>query len=175
VIGVILVIVGAVLLLTRATDLAFGPDAWPLWIVVPGVAMLIASFAVPPRGGLGLAVPGAIIAAVGLVLWVQDTYDAYATWAYAWALVAPTAPGLATLLYGSVKGDRELVRDGFRTTVVGLALFAGFAIFFEGILGLSGEPVANLDEVLPYAVIGLGVLLVVLSFVGGTRRGSRRT
>ena len=54
---------------------------------------------------------------------------------------------------------------------VGLALFAGFALFFEGVLGISGEPIANLDEVLPYAVIGLGVLLVVLSLP--RRRPSR--
>ena len=65
-------------------------------IVVPGVALLIASFAVPPRGGLGLAIPGAIIATVGLILWFQSAYDAYATWVYAWALVAPTAPGVGT-------------------------------------------------------------------------------
>jgi hypothetical protein len=175
VIGIILVIVGALLLVTRVADVAFGPDSWPLWIVVPGVAMLVGSFAVAPRGGLGLAVPGAIIATVGLVLWVQERYDAYATWAYAWALVAPTAAGLGTLLYALVKGDRELVADGFRTTVVGLALFTGFALFFEGVVGLSGEPIANLDEVLPYGVIGLGVLLVALSLFGGSRRGSRPT
>ena len=44
----------------------------------------------------------------------------------------------------------------------------------EGALGISGEPIANLDEVLPYAVIGLGVLLVALSFLGGGRRAERR-
>lgn len=170
VVGLILIIIGAVVLVTRVTDVALGADAWPLWIVVPGVAMLLASFAVPPRGGVGLAVAGAIIATVGLVLWFQDTWDAYATWAYAWALVAPTAAGVGTMLYGLAKGDRELAGDGLRTTLVGLALFAGFALFFEGVLGLSGEPIANLDEVLPYGLIGLGLLFVVLSFVGGGRR-----
>ena len=60
------------------------------------------------------------------------------------------------LLYGLVHRDRELVGDGFRTTLVGLGLFLGFALFFEGVIGLSGDPIANLDEVLPYAVIGLG-------------------
>jgi hypothetical protein len=132
--------------------------------------MLVGSFFIPPRGGLGLAIPGTIITIVGLILWVQAVYDLYATWTYAWALVAPTGPGLAMLLYGLVHRDRELVGDGLRTTVVGLALFLGFALFFEGVLGLSGEPIANLDEVLPYAAIGLGVLLVVLSFLGGGRR-----
>jgi hypothetical protein len=108
---------------------------------------------------------------VGLVLWVQDTYDAYATWAYAWALVAPTGPGLGMLLYGLVRGDGELARDGLRTTLVGLALFVGFALFFEGVVGLSGEPIAQFEDVLPFLAIGLGVLLVVASVAGGGRRG----
>ncbi|HEU0244512.1 MAG TPA: hypothetical protein VFQ75_11435 [Candidatus Limnocylindrales bacterium] len=175
VLGVLLLVIGGVLLVTRVTDVALGADAWPLWIIVPGLAMLIASFAIPPRGGLGLAIPGAIITTVGLVLWVQQTYDAYGTWAYAWALVAPTAPGVGTFLYGAVKGDGELVRDGLRMAGIGLALFAGFALFFEGVLGISGEPIANLDQVLPYAVIGLGLLFVVLSLFGGGReRRDRR-
>jgi hypothetical protein len=168
--GVILVIIGASLLVTRVVDLSFGGATWPLWIVVPGVAMLVGSFFIPPRGGLGLAIPGAIVTMVGLILWVQEAYGLYATWAYAWALVAPTAPGLGMLLYGIVQRDGELARDGLRTTLVGLGLFLGFMLFFEGVLGLSGSPIANLGEVLPYAVIGLGVLLVVLSFFGGGRR-----
>ena len=168
--GVILVIIGAAVLVTRVVDLSFDGATWPLWIVVPGVAMLVGSFFIPPRGGLGLAIPGAIVTMVGLILWVQEAYDLYATWAYAWALVAPTAPGLGMLLYGLVQRDGELARDGLRTTLVGLGLFLGFMLFFEGVIGLSGSPIANLDEILPYALIGLGVLLVVLSFFGGGRR-----
>ncbi|HEY3334126.1 MAG TPA: hypothetical protein VGK16_02725 [Candidatus Limnocylindrales bacterium] len=171
--GVLLLVIGGILLVTRVADIALGADAWPLWIVVPGLAMLIASFAIPPRGGLGLAIPGAIVTTVGLILWAQQTYDAYGTWAYAWALVAPTAPGVGTLLYGAVRGDGELVRDGLRMTAIGLALFAVFALFFEGVLGLSGTPVANLDQVLPYAVIGLGLLFVGLSMFGGSGRERR--
>jgi hypothetical protein len=172
--GVLLVGVGGLLLLTRLTDISLGGDSWPLWLVVPGVACLVASFALPQRQGLGLAIAGAIVATIGVILWVQETYDAYATWAYAWALVAPTAPGVGTFLYGAVKGDGELVRNGLRSTAVGLALFAGFALFFEGVIGLSGEPVAAFGDVLPFAVIGLGVLLVVASVVGGNRGRAAR-
>jgi len=172
--GVILVVVGAAVLVGRVIELNLAAATWPLWIVVPGVAMLVGSFFIPPRGGLGLAIPGAIVMMVGLVLWVQEAYGLYATWAYAWALVAPTGPGLGMLLYGLVHRDHELAADGLRTTLVGLGLFVGFAIFFEGVIGLSGDPIGNLDEILPYAAIGLGLLLVVLSFVGGRRR-ERRT
>ena len=169
--GVLLVAVGGTLLIVRLTDIGIDGDAWPLWIVVPGLALLVASVAVPARGGLGLAIAGSIVTTVGLILWVQDTYDLYGTWAYAWALVAPTAAGVGTLLYGVVKGDGDLVGNGLRMALVGLALFTGFALFFEGVVGLSGEPIAGFDDVLPFMVIGIGALLVVLSVVGGGERG----
>jgi hypothetical protein len=168
--GILLVVVGAVILAGRVLDVTLGAHAWPLWIIVPGLAMLLGSFAIPPRGGLGLAIPGAILAMLGGVLWVQDAYGLYATWAYAWALIGPTAPGLGMLLYGVVRADRQLVADGVRLTLIGLGLFLGFGLFFEGVVGLSGHRIANLDEVLPYAAIGFGLLLVVLSFVGRGRR-----
>lgn len=161
--GLILVIVGSLFLLGRVVDITIGPHAWPLWIVVPGIAMLAGSLLIPPRGGVGLAIPGAILTMVGLVLWVQEMYDLYATWAYAWALVAPTGPGLGMLLYGLARGDRELVGDGLRMTLIGLGLFLGFALFFEGAIGLSGDRITGLDEVLPVVVIALGALMVVLS------------
>jgi hypothetical protein len=164
------VLIGGALLLGRSVDLSVIGVTWPLWIVAPGVAMLVASLFIPPKGGVGLAIPGTIITIVGLILWVQETYGLYATWAYAWALVAPTGPGLGMLIYGLVHRDSELIGEGFRMVLVGLGLFLGFALFFEGVIGLSGEPIANLDQVLPYAVIGLGALLVVLSFFGGRRR-----
>ena len=164
--GIILVVGGALLLVGRLTDLTLGPSAWPLWLIVPGVAMVIGSFAIPPRGGLGLAIPGAILAMLGSVLWVQSATGLYSTWAYAWALIVPTGPGLGMLLYGLVRRDGELARDGLRTTLVGLALFIGFGLFFEGVLSLSGFEFSNVREILPYAAIGLGVVLVVASFAG---------
>jgi hypothetical protein len=175
VLGIILVVVGCVFLALRVADISLGSHAWPLWIVVPGLAMLLGSLGIPPRNGLGLAVPGAILATVGLILWVQDVYGLYGTWAYAWALVAPTAPGVAMLLYGGVRGDRALAADGLRASLTGIGLFLGFGLFFEGVIGISGHRLENLDQVLPYAVIALGVLLVLLSMLGGgSRRDARR-
>lgn len=173
--GIVLVVIGVVLLAIRVLDTAIGADAWPLWLIVPGVAMVAGSLAIPPRGGLGLAIPGTIIAIVGGILWVQQTYGLYATWAYTWALVAPTGPGLAMLLYGVARGDHDTAREGFRATLAGLALFGGFAFFFEGVVGLSGHRIQNLDQVMPYLAIGLGLLLVVGSLVGGRTKGRPRS
>ena len=168
--GVMLIVVGAALLIGQLSNVA---GAWPVWIVVPGLAMLAGSLFIPPRGGLGLAIPGAILATVGAILGVQETYGLYSTWAYAWALVAPTSVGVAMLVYGLAQRDGELVSDGMRTTFVGLVLFAAFALFFEGVLGVNGYAIPNLDEVLPYLAIALGVVLVVVSLFTGRRRGDR--
>ena len=173
--GIGLVVIGVAFLVVRVADMTLGAGAWPLWLIVPGLAMLAGSLAIPPRAGLGLAIPGTIIAMVGAILWVQEAYGLYATWAYAWALVAPTAPGLAMLIYGLARGDHELVADGFRTFLVGIGLFLGFALFFEGVIGISGHRIANMDEMLPYVLVAFGVLLVVASLFDGrrNRRGGR--
>ena len=48
------------------------------------------------------------------------------------------------------------------------------AVLTHSYPGTRIEPIANLDDVLPFAIIGLGVLLVVASLFGGSRRGERR-
>lgn len=172
--GIILVVVGSLFLLLRLGDITLGADAWPLWLIVPGVAMVIGALFIPSPGGLGLAIPGAILATVGGILWAQEVTGLYGTWAYAWALVAPTAPGLAMLLYGVTHADGRLARDGLRLILTGLGLFLGFGLFFEGVIGISGHRIDRLDQVLPYAAIGLGVLLIVLAVVDGGRRDAWR-
>jgi hypothetical protein len=136
--------------------------------------MVVGSLFIPSRGGLGLAIPGAILAMIGAILLVQAAYGLYATWAYAWALVAPTGVGLAMLVYGVAHRDRELIRDGLSTTLTGIGLFVGFGIFFEGVIGISGHRIEHLDQVLPFVAIGLGVLLIAMAFLDGGRGDSWR-
>ena len=79
-----------------------------------------------------------ILTAVGLILWVQETYAVYETWAYAWALAAPGARARAPPVRAVPRRPRASA-GGLRTLLVGLGLFFGFALFFEGALGLSGS------------------------------------
>jgi hypothetical protein len=164
--GLLLVVLGLAFLAAQVLELRIGAATWPLFVVGPGVALFVAAFAIGNRGAVGMAVPGAIITTVGLVLWFQEATGTYQTWAYAWALVAPTSVGLALLVFGLFLGDREMAGGGFRTMLVGLGLFLGFALFFEGVIGLSGPRIAGLDTILPIAVIGLGALLVIVGLFG---------
>jgi hypothetical protein len=161
--GIILVVVGLAFLIARVFRVELGVVSWPIWIVGPGIALFVAGLVVGGTGGLGMTIPGAIIATVGAILWIQEATDLWATWAYAWALVAPGSVGAAMLVYGIVHGDVELRRNGLRTLLIGLGLFAGFALFFEGAIGLSGGRIPAADVVLPAVAVGIGVVLLVLS------------
>jgi len=168
--GGILIVLGVLFLAERTFGVQFGRFGWPLFVIVPGVLLMAASLAAGGREGSGLAVAGAITTVVGLVLAFQNATGLWATWAYAWALVGPGATGLGLIFYGVLKRQPELVSNGIRSLVSGLALFAAFGLFFEGVIGLSGEPFLLGSDLLPIALIGLGVVLLGWSLVRGRAR-----
>jgi hypothetical protein len=170
IIGGTLIVLGVLFLAERAFGVQFGRFGWPLFVIVPGLLLMAASLAVGGREGSGMAVGGAITTVVGLVLAFQNATGLWATWAYAWALVGPGATGVGLIFYGLLKGHPDLVSNGIRSLGSGLALFAAFGLFFEGVIGLSGEPFLLGSELLPIALIGLGVVLLGWSLVRGRAR-----
>ena len=169
VVGIVLILLGALFLIENALDLDIGRFGWPLFVFVPGVVLLAAGLAAGPRGGPGLAIGGGITTMVGLILAVQNATGLWETWAYAWALVGPGGTGLGLVAYGLARGDRRHLANGFRSFGVGIALFAAFGLFFEGIIGLSGPPFLASSELLPILLIGVGVVLVGASLLRGRR------
>lgn len=170
VLGAVLIVLGALFFAERAFGVEIGRFGWPLFVIVPGVLLMTASLAVGGRDGSGLAVAGSITTVVGFVLAFQNATGLWATWAYAWALVGPAATGAGLIFYGLAKRQPDLLPAGLRSLGSGLALFAVFGLFFEGIIGLSGEPFLVGSDLLPVGLIALGVILVGMSFVGGRRR-----
>jgi len=164
--GLLLILGGGVLLAVQYYGLVL-PDlgglGWPIWIIVPGVLILVIGIVTPAEPGAGLAIAGSIVTAVGLLLAYQTAANHYASWAYAWALIAPGAVGVGMILWGLLHLRGGMVRSGVTTLGVGLVLFLfGFA-FFEGVLHLGGErglaPLGR--QALPLALIVVGVLLVI--------------
>jgi len=137
--GTILITLGVIFLVAGPLDLLPGLSTWPFFIIVPGVALIALAFAVGGEGGVGLSIFGSIVTATGLLLLYQDTANHYESWAYAWALIAPGSVGFGMLVYGIGTGRPDLVRAGAIIGAVGLGLFLAGAVFFEGILGLSGR------------------------------------
>jgi hypothetical protein len=61
------------------------------------------------------------------------------------------------------------VSSGARSVGAGLALFVGFGLFFEGVIGLSGDPFLVGSDYLPIALIGIGVLFLLWGLLRGRR------
>lgn len=169
VLGLALVVVGGLALLGRALSIDIFGLGWPLFVLVPGIVLFVGGVGIGGRAGLGLAIPGGIVSMVGVVLTVQAATGLWATWAYAWALVAPGGVGLGMLLYGLVTVQPDIARNGLPILLTGLGLFIGFGLFFEGLLHLSGEALPLAEPVLAGGLIVLGVAIVALSVTG--RRG----
>ena len=166
VVGAVLIVVGIVLILGQVLDLNLGRFIWPFFIIVPGALMLILA----SRSGNAaepLSIAGCIVTMIGLLLLYQNTTGHWQSWAYAWALVAPTSVGLGQILYGRVKGRAGAVDAGKRLATIGGAIFLVGAIFFELIIGISGYGLGSIA--FPVIVIGLGVFLLLRNLV--FRRG----
>lgn len=153
-IGLVLVVLGLVFLVARLG----GGASWPLFVIVPGAIMLGLAL-VGPRRNAGLAVPGSIVSAVGLILLVQQATGTFHAWSYAWGLVLASV-GVGTFLQASIENNPDGQREGARITVLGLALFAAFGAFFETIV-FGGAFGGLLGWLLPLALIAGGVWMLL--------------
>jgi hypothetical protein len=167
IVGLLLIIGGATVLAVQYLGWVVPFDlaqiGWPLWIIGPGLAILIIGLVTPEEPGAGLAIAGSIVSVAGLVLAYQAATDHFASWAYAWALVAPGGVGAGMILWGMLHLRGGMVRSGMATLGVGLVLFlVGFAVF-EGVLHIGGEHgIAPLGrQALPIALIVAGVVLIL--------------
>jgi hypothetical protein len=133
--GVVLVGIGLLFLFEQELGVDIGHFGWPLFVILPGLGMLIA-FALRPRAAAGLAIPGCVVTTIGLILGVQNTFNLWATWAYAWALI-PASVGLGLRLQSEQLGQPKAMAVGTRMFEGFLLVFVVFAIFFELILDLS--------------------------------------
>jgi hypothetical protein len=165
ILGLLLVLVGAAYLVGQYVPRPFlqvdlGHYSWPLFVIVPGLALL--AVGVTNRAASGLCIPGAIVTMTGVVLAIQNTFDLFATWAYAWALVAPGGVGLGMFIQGVSTGRPGLRAAGVRTMGMGAAIFLVGAAFFEGVIHISGREFGFVGQLLlPLLLIGVGGWLLL--------------
>ncbi|MGD0249168.1 MAG: hypothetical protein ABSB75_08965 [Candidatus Limnocylindrales bacterium] len=161
IIGVFLVALGLFFLVSEQLSFDVGRHGWPLFIIVPGALLFLMGLAISHEGGLGAAIPGGIITTVGLLLFVQESTDTYASWAYAWALVTPGSVGVTLTLWGLIHRRWDLFDAGVQAAAAGFGLFVVLGLFFENVLGLDGAHGSVLRNTLPVMAVGLGVLVVI--------------
>jgi hypothetical protein len=170
VLGGMLVLLGVVFLLGQALGINLGQWGWPLSVIVPGLALCALGLGVR-KGGEGLFVLGSMVTTTGLILFYGNATRHWASWAYAWALIAPTSVGLGQIIYGTATRRAYLVRTGSRVATVGLTIFLVAGAFFEVVLGIGGRGFGSIaGYVFPGALIALGVLMLLGNLLPSNRQ-----
>lgn len=156
IIGAILIAFGLMIIGGQLLNIRFGRFLWPFFIIVPGALLLSFAFSKKVVNGEPLAILGSMTTTLGLMLLYQSVTGHWASWAYSWALLAPTSIGVGLWLYGSRKSRPDMVSSGKTVVTVGLIIFLVGAVFFEMLLGIS-----HLGSILtPLLLIGLGGFLL---------------
>jgi hypothetical protein len=131
---------------------------WPFFIIAVGLTFFAGMLAGGRATG-PLALPGSILTTIGLILFVQNTFGIWGTWAYAWGLII-AAVGIGLVLFGRQSNVAELRQVGRVVLVIGLALFFVFGLLFEVGAALFGG--RSLGGVLwPLALILAGLYFLV--------------
>ena len=159
--GIVFVVVGLFFLLVRLVNVDLGAYGWPLFIVIPGLTLLIVGFV---SLGTGAAIPGGILTMVGLVLAYQNSSGNWASWVYVWPLVAPGGVGVGLFLQGMRDRNQGLIKQGRSLIVIAFLIFMIGFVFFESILHLTGTDYGLFGKVaLPGLLVIIGIALLVRS------------
>jgi len=122
--GASMLVIGIIWLLSHYLHIPLADYLWPFVIILPGILLFISSLNMENNRGEALSVIGSILTSTGLLLFIQMLTDTWASWAYAWALVAPTSIGLGQMIFGHYKRNQDLQKDGWQMAKVGLIIFA---------------------------------------------------
>src|SRR5215216_2237445 len=129
--GILLIVLGALFFVGQAIGFDLGHLGWPFFVIIPGLAVFGVGLAVGGPSGERITPLGAAVTMTGVILLYQNATDHFESWAYAWALVFPTATGLGQMIYGSLKESKQMVVSGRRSALIGIAIFVVGAFFFE--------------------------------------------
>jgi len=158
--GVVLVVLGLFALLVQFTG--FDPGgSWPLFIVIPGLTLLIVGFV---SLGTGALIPGAILSVIGLILAYMNATQDWPAWAFAWPLVAPGGVGIGIWLQGLRNHDAQLLRQGRILMFVALLIFMIAFVIFGTIFRISETDYGLFGKAaLPGLLIVIGIVLLARS------------
>ncbi|MFZ6031038.1 MAG: GIN domain-containing protein [Chloroflexota bacterium] len=161
--GVLLILIGVLMFAGQTLRWLNWGEAWPLFIVGVGAAFFVAML-LGGRSAAGLAIPGSIISTVGTILLVQNIFNVWEAWSYAWALII-VAVGVGVTIQGIWSRQPKLRRDGIDTIRTGLTLFLIFGIIMEFIFSVSGVSGRGYSLVWPILLGLLGLLQLLTNLV----------
>ncbi len=136
-------------------QLGFWGIIWPFFIIGLGALFFVGMFA-GGKSMAGLAIPGTIIAAIGLMLFFQNITGYWESWSYGWTVIL-IAVGLGIFIMGWYAGSEAQRKSGISLMKVGAVLFLIFGGFFE--MFFNSTPFSR--YLFPAALILLGLYLVL--------------
>lgn len=130
-IGAGLLLFGTIFLVSNLTNLSVNfPLPWPLFIIGPGLVGLVLAHTVTSQHTANvLAVLGAELVCIGLLLGFMLVLNRFEMWAYAWPLLF--AAGAAGHLSVNRTGDHQVSTNILKVSLMAVVLFA---VFFELII-----------------------------------------
>ena len=161
ILGLLLILIGGWMILTNQVpalhEWILSHSTGSVYTIGAGALLLLFGLFV---GAPGMAIPAAIVAGIGGILYYQDLHHDYSSWSYMWALI-PGFVGVGTILTGLLgENTSHNLSRGLRLLVISAVLFLAFGTFFGGlsILGQYGAPIL---------IILLGVYILARGFMRG--------
>lgn len=155
--GFVLVVTGGLFLADQLLETHLMSIFWPLLVVLFGITFIVGMIFAGKKGA-GLGIPGAIITTSGILLFIQNTFDLWITWTYAWALLI-SATGVGLLLMNIYLKKSTLRKIAGWIIGIGLTLFVLFGVFFEVVLDVPGTSV-NSGLFLGGGMVLLGLFII---------------
>lgn len=153
--GIVLLVAGGLFLADQfIKEINLMEKLWPLLIVLLGLTFFMGLIVAGKRGS-GLAIPGTIITSLGVLLFIQNIFSLWTTWAYAWSLLISSV-GLGLLIMNFYHRRLALRRVAGLIIGIGLTLFVIFGVLFEVIFFRN-----NTDSESGY-FLGAGLVLLGL-------------
>jgi hypothetical protein len=91
----------------------------------------------------------------------QSSTGDWATWAFAWALIAPGGVGLGMYLQALRDRDAMALKTGRSLMFIAVLIFMIGFVLFESILGISGRDYGFFGKAaLPILLIVIGIILL---------------
>jgi len=155
--AVVLIAAGLGLLAVNIFHIDLMNYLWPAFIVGPGLLMLLPAYkSTYKRDNIlnFLAIPGAMIVALGSLMFLMNLVNHFESMAYIWPLVV--SAGVVGLMYMErFDPDSTVHENGHRFIRVMVMAFMGSALFFEVLV------FNNLGGWWPLFLVGLGVYVIV--------------
>ncbi len=128
---------------------------WPFYVISAGALILLIGLL---TGAPRMAIPAAIVAGIGGILYYQNQSNDWSSWEFLWTLI-PGFVGVGTILAGLFGDDtRYNLGRGINLLVISAVLFLIFAAFFKRLNFLGDYGPSALLIFLGLYVIGRGLL-----------------